>query len=237
MFYWLKKIKRYAIINFSGTKDQTQRIISFWEKDGVDFEYFNKADNSAWVDAFWNQDSLFLKMFKKLDLTRILEIACGTARHSAMVIDRIDKLYLLDSSEGALEKAKERFSGRDNVVYVHNKSGLGIPQERISDGSLTAVFSYDAMVHFEKEAVASYVKDSFRVLSPGGYALFHHSIYDKNPNGTFTDNPCWRNYMTKELFTSYALEAGFEVVQSEIILFSSTENLEDGITLLRKPEA
>lgn len=227
----IKKLKKTIAIKFSLGKDPTKRIISFWERDGADFEYFKSADQQDWLNVFWDNNSLFYKMFQKIDPEYSLEIACGTGRHSARVIDRIKYLYLLDSSKGALKIAKERFSNHINVTYIHNESGYGIPGI-INDNSLSAVFSYDAMVHFEKEAVFSYVKDSFRVLKEGGFALFHHSNYDKNPGGKFTENPGWRNFMTKGLFTSYAKECGFEIIHSEVISFSTANS--DCITLLKK---
>lgn len=228
----LQRIKRYLSINFPFFRNPTKRIISFWEKGGPDFEYFEKAEQEGWVKVFWNEESRFYQLFQYLDLDTTLEIASGTGRHSAKVLNKMKKLYLLDSSLGALDKAKERFAANTNITYIHNKEGIGIPGI-VPDGSLSSVFSYDAMVHFEKETVFSYVNDSFTKLKAGGYALFHHSNYSKNPNGKFTDNPGWRNYMTQELFLNNARQNGFEVIQSEVISFSCEDS--DCITLLRKP--
>ncbi len=227
----LQRLKKYIAINFSLHKNQTKRIISFWEKGGADFEYFEKADQAEWLKVFWGEDSKFISLFKRLNLKTTLEIACGAARHSAKVIDQIEHLYLLDSSKGALDIARKNLSKYPDITYIHNAGGLGIPAT-VLNNSLTAVFSYDAMVHFEKEAVFSYIKDSYRVLSAGGAALFHHSNYQKNPDRVFTNNPGWRNFMSQELFTSYATECGFEVIHSEVISFSAEDS--DCITLLRK---
>jgi len=117
------------------------------------------------MQVFWSEDSRFFKLFKTLNLRNTLEIACGTARHSCKVINQIERLYLLDSSQGALDIARKNLFNHSNVTYIHHASGYGIPPA-IPGNSLTAVFSYDAMVHFEKEVVFSYIKDSYRVLSP-----------------------------------------------------------------------
>jgi SAM-dependent methyltransferase len=228
----IKKLKRYIAIRFPIHKDETKRIISFWEKGGADWDYYQSAEDQKWLKVFWSPDSVFYPLFQKLDLHSVLEIACGTGRHSAQVIDQVKNLYLLDSSAEALKLAAERFANHPNVVCIHNKSGFGIPAARIKDHVLTSVFSYDAMVHFEKESVRSYVLDSYRVLKSGGLALLHHSNYDKNPGGKFTDNPGWRNYMTQDLFCSYAREAGFDVVHSQVFNFSTKDS--DCITLLKK---
>lgn len=227
------KIKRYLAIRFPMGKDATQRIISFWEKGGADFEYYEKAEQDEWTRVFWNEDTVFYSLFQQLDTDFLLEIACGAGRHSERVVDKVKQLYLLESSNAALLLAKERFADRENVVYILNKSGFGIPDTSVSDASLSAVFSYDAMVHFEKEAVESYIADSCKKLKPNGLALFHHSNYDKNPNGVFTDNPGWRNYMTQDLFLDLSRKHGFDVVRSEIFSFSCTDS--DCVTLLKKP--
>ncbi|HEY0060272.1 MAG TPA: class I SAM-dependent methyltransferase [Flavisolibacter sp.] len=227
------KVRRYIAIKFPTERNATRRIVAFWEKGGVDFEYYKSADQENWLAVFWDEKSVFYRLFQYLNTDHLLEIACGTGRHSAKVSAQVKTLYLLDSSRGALDLAKERFIKNNNVQYILNTEGLGIPQNTIEAESLTAVFSYDAMVHFEKEAVESYIRDSYSALGAGGYALFHHSNYDKNPQGRFTDNPGWRNYMTKDLFVSMAIKYGFEIVHSEILSFSSPDS--DCITLLKKP--
>lgn len=228
----IRKLKRYLAIKFPTEKNATKRIISFWEKGGPDFEYYKSAEQDDWMKVFWNENSVFYPLFQQLNTEYLLEIACGAGRHSERIINNVKKLYLLDSSSAALNLAKERFASYDKVVYIHNKSGLGIPGNTIEDASLSAVFSYDAMVHFEKEAVASYIADSYKKLMPHGLALFHHSNYDKNPNGKFSDNPGWRNYMTQDLFIAIAKKHGFDVLHSEVFSFSCHES--DCITLLKK---
>jgi len=88
------------------------------------------------------------------------------------------------------------------------------------------------MVHFEKETVESYIIDAYRVLKPGGQILIHYSNYDRNPSGVFTDNPGWRNYMSREVFMGFVARTGFDVIASEVIDFSAPAS--DALTLLRK---
>ena len=229
----IDKLRRYLAIKFPAEKDATKRIISFWEKGGPDFEYYKSAEQDDWMKVFWDEKSVFHPLFQQLNPQYLLEIACGAGRHSERVIDRVKELYLLDSSRAALNLAKERFASYGKVVYIHNESGFGIPGNIIKDASLSAVFSYDAMVHFEKEAVESYIADSYKKLKPNGFALFHHSNYDKNPKGKFSDNPGWRNYMTKDLFIAMSKKCGFDVMHSEVFSFSCHNS--DCITLLKKP--
>jgi ubiquinone/menaquinone biosynthesis C-methylase UbiE len=228
-----RRIQRFFLVRFPREKDPTKRIISFWQKGGADFEYFASAEKKEWMDLFWKEGTIFFRLFRQLNPDHLLEIASGTGRHSFMIADKIKHLYLLDSSAGALEKARQKFSGYHNITFLHHKDGLGIPVHFLADETLTAVFSYDAMVHFEKECVLRYVKDSYRVLKPGGRALFHYSNYDKDPEGGFTGNKGWRNYMSQEIFTTAATSYGFRVLHSEIVSFSFKDS--DCVTLLEKP--
>jgi SAM-dependent methyltransferase len=211
----------------------TKRIISFWERDGVNFNYYEIAENEKWTNPFWTEGSLFYTLFQQLQPNEILEIACGSGRHAARIINRVNHLWLLDTSKGALELAKERFRDFTNITYLHSDDGMGIRQSMLADESVTAVFSYDAMVHFEPDCVKQYLVDSYRVLKPGGKALFHHSNYTKNKGGSFHHNPGWRNYMSQDLFAAYAQEAGFNVAASHVLTWAEPDS--DCLTLLQKP--
>ncbi|RYY63158.1 MAG: class I SAM-dependent methyltransferase [Chitinophagaceae bacterium] len=226
------KIKNKFLIRFTLGKDPAKRIIAFWKKNGPDFRYFESAEDPRWIDIFWKEESLFRRLFSRLDLTRTLEIACGAGRHSWQVRGQTGELYLLDSSAGALELARQKFAGTDHVHFIHHPSGNGLP-DSITDNSFSSIFSYDAMVHFEKETVRSYLLASFRALRPGGLCLFHYSNYHANPAGPFSANPGWRNYLTQELFTQYFTEAGFTLIETHLTDFSAPQS--DAVSLLLKP--
>ena len=228
----LTRLRHFLLIKFSLGRDPARRIISFWKKGGPDFGYFASAEDPRWLENFWQKGGLFRELFSRLDLSATLEIACGAGRHSWQVHEQFGQLYLLDSSEGALDLARKRFAGMAQVIFLHHPSGTGLP-EAIPDRSLTAVFSYDAMVHFEKDTVRSYLLASSRVLRSGGQCLLHYSNYQSNPDGVFSDNPGWRNYMTPELFLRYVNEAGLILVETHLIDFSAPAS--DALSLLRKP--
>jgi hypothetical protein len=60
-----------------------KRVISFWERGGVDFDYYKKADSASAISVFWAQESTFYSLFQQLDISLLLEVACGTGRHAA----------------------------------------------------------------------------------------------------------------------------------------------------------
>jgi SAM-dependent methyltransferase len=210
----------------------SSEIAAMWKTaESPDFRYFTKHDNAESTDPFWDENTLFFSAFSQLDLTCTLEIACGTGRHAARIVDRATRLYLLDTSVDALGIARDRFASQHHVEVIISADGESIP---LADGSVSAVFCYDAMVHFEATTVGSYVFETARVLVPGGKALFHHSVYDKNPTGTFQQNPGWRNYMSQSLFAYLVSRAGLKIISSVSFNERDEAGVIDGLTLLER---
>ena len=154
-------------------------VSGMWKTEqSPDFRYFAKYDNEEATNPFWDENTPFRNAFSQLDLTSILEIACGTGRHAARIVDRATRLYLLDTSVDAVRLARQRFASQPHVEVIVSEDGESIP---LADELVSAVFSYDAMVHFEATTIGNYLFETARVLIPGGRALFHHSVYDKDP--------------------------------------------------------
>ena len=84
------------------------------------------------------------------------------------------------------------------------------------------------------EVVRSYLLDTRRVLRNGGHALYHHSNYGAAPGANYAHNPHARNYMTQEIFTEAAAEAGLKVVESVVIGWGYVPDL-DCVSLLHRP--
>jgi SAM-dependent methyltransferase len=224
--------KQEIIMTMRSNVRYISEIAGMWKtEESPDFRYFAKYDNEESTNPFWDENTSFFSGFSQLDLTGALEIACGTGRHAARIVDRATRLYLLDTSVDALRIARERFASQPHVEVIISADGESIP---LADGSVSAVFSYDAMVHFEATTVGSYLFETARVLVPGGRALFHHSVYDKNPTGTFRQNPGWRNYMSQSLFAYLTSRAGLKIISSVAFNERGEAGMIDGLTLLER---
>lgn len=207
------------------------QVIDTWKsKESDNFSYFSQVENHAATDGFWRPDGYFRQLFDRLDLTNVLEIACGFGRHGARIAARCGHLTLIDTSVDAVAYAKKRFEDRANVTVLLSQDGMTLPSEM---SGLTSVFSYDAMVHFEPLTMASYLSEIGRVLAPGGKAVLHHSNYSKNPTGQFKENPNWRNYMTADLFKHLSSRAGLHVDVQYFMSWGDEPN-SDAVSLLSK---
>jgi SAM-dependent methyltransferase len=176
-------------------------------------------------------------LFDQLDTNATVELACGHGRHCARLLGvktsqtEFHSLVLLDVVEDNVLHCKKRFAGLP-VISIYPNNGYDF--HPVEDESVSAIFCYDAMVHFEYDAVLSYIQDAFRVLRPGGRALFHHSNLSKNPGWDYKDNHHWRNFMSKDLFADAAYRAGFRVLEQVTIDWDTDRNL-DCLTLIEKP--
>jgi len=129
--------------------------------------YFKGAENS--VGVFWNKETHFRKYFDKLDLTNVVELACGRGRHVPQYINKAGHVTLVDILEKNIEFCKERFKNSNKISYYVNN---GYDLQAIADDSQTSLFSYDAVVHFEMLDIFSYLKECRRILQGGVWYLF-----------------------------------------------------------------
>lgn len=204
----------------------TDDIANDWKEHA----YYDLAESDAWLQGFW-VPGRFYDLFCRLDPTRIVEVACGHGRHVPKYADKSEEITLVDINRENIDFCRERFKDKKNVRYVVND---GSSLQPVGDSTQTAVFSYDAMVHFELFDIFGYLVETCRVLQPGGMALFHHSNYTGNPGAIYKDNPHGRNFMSAGLFTHLAMRAGLEVVAQNLLHWTNARNL-DCLSLCKKP--
>jgi len=203
------------------------------KRDWVDDEaYYLDAEN--WVGVFWDLKSQFpfREMFDRLDDSVIVELACGRGRHSWQMRDWPNRKIMVDLVPENIELCRQRFAGVKNVRFIANN---GMDLRGIADSSVTAVFCYDAMVHFDHEIVYSYLRECKRILRPGGMVLLHHSNYPGNPGGDYKANPSWRCFMPAGLVKDYAIKSGLEVVEQRCFAWGDTTDPIDCLSLIAKP--
>lgn len=208
---------------------QREIIKENWEEHS----YYDDAEH--WIETFWADKSRFRIAFAALDKTAVLELACGRGRHAAQIVKVANGITLSDINQTNLDACQMRFKAYGNVDY-HLTSGNDL--SGIGDDTQTAVFCYDAMVHFELHDIAVYLEEIARVLCPGGQALLHYSNYSANPGGHYRDNPHWRSFCSEALFRHLAQRSGFDIISSEIFGWGEKSNYVaaiDALTLIQKP--
>lgn len=187
--------------------------------------YYDEAEQAMewqWTELIW-------PTIQSLDFRSVVDLAAGHGRNTVRLLPYVGQITLVDINQECLDYCKARFQDNEKISYVKTD---GISLQGIVDESITFVYCFDAMVHFEGEVIREYLKECYRVLTVGGHCFCHHSNYTANPGGDFKESPHWRNFMSKELFAQYSMEAGLEVVTQQVIDWGHP--VLDCLTVLRK---
>lgn len=203
-------------------------LCAFFHKDSMN-TYFENAETKELIEIFWGDNSLFLNYFRHLDLSQVIELACGRGRHVPHYIDKAGTITLVDILPENIEFCRKRFEDRENVFYYCNN---GYNLEQLESNSYSSLFCYDAMVHFELLDIYEYLKDIYRVLKPNGYALIHHSNNGNDYKASFANQYNGRSFMTKDVFAYLAYRAGFSIIEQQVIDWTIKDI--DCVSLIRK---
>lgn len=166
-----------------------------------------------------------------------LELSIGHGRMTQILLEKSLSLVGVDLLEENIKFCRERFSevpGYKFRLYLNN----GVDLKEVIDNTITFVFCWDSMIHFDSDVVRSYLHEFYRVMKPESYAFLHHSNLMNNPGGDFQKNAHARNFMSKQLFAHYAYKAGFEVVKQDVINWGMGPKMVkslDCISILKKP--
>ena len=179
--------------------------------------------NYQWETLIW-------PLIKDMDFTCVVDLAAGHGRNSAKLLQHANQLIIVDINQECIDYCKERFCGTKNIQYIKND---GFSLKELKNESVTLIYCFDSMVHFDSEVIRAYLFEFYRVLKKGGSCFCHHSNYTGNPGGDFTQFSHWRNFMSKELFAHYSIMAGLQVVGQHVIDWKEERDL-DCLTIPRK---
>jgi SAM-dependent methyltransferase len=186
--------------------------------------YFTHAE--PFMANLWRH--MIHPVIKDCDFHSVLDLGAGHGRNSVMLQPLCQHLGIMDIQAGNIDVCRQRFGVHDTVSYYTNN---GYDMQPVGSASLTLVYTFDAMVHFDSDVVRSYLKDCFRVLVPGGRGFFHHSNYTGGSD--WRANPASRNFMSQALFAHYAQKEGLKIVSQKVINWGKFEQL-DCLSLIEK---
>ena len=196
-------------------------------------EWFDKAEQT--FEEMWSAD--LWPTIKSGDFTTTLEIGPGAGRNSEKLSQVAKTLHLVDLNSYALDCCRERLADFEEGcdIQYHQNDGLTLPF--LADGSITFIYSWDTVVHFDSTVVASYVREFARVLAPGGKGFVHHSNHGaRSPETNIELNPHMRSDVSKDLFRELCEENGLEIIAQNVIEWEHEPEL-DCLTMFRKPAA
>lgn len=192
-------------------------------------QYFKNAEEA--IEAQWS--NIIWPLIKGFDFSTTLEIAPGGGRNTARLLPLTTRLYLVELNQYALDLCRNRFDDSLMVdrLSFHINDGMHLPM--IADNSITAIYTWDSAVHFDKHIIYSYLLEFKRTLKEGGQVFIHHSNYGEQPGSeNFKDNPQWRSNMSAQLMADYCREIGLKV-ENQVLLDWVVPKL-DCISILRQ---
>jgi SAM-dependent methyltransferase len=163
--------------------------------------YYDAAEEGIerqWTELVW--PFLADEQQGGVNFSTTVELAAGHGRNSAKLLPLIGKLYLVDINMENIAFLRRRF-GQNPKIHYHVNNGYSLPF--LTNNSISFVYCFDAMVHFDSDIVRSYIKEFARILVSGGRVFAHHSNYAGNPGGDLHRNPGWRNFMSKPNFALF----------------------------------
>lgn len=193
--------------------DYEREICAISHIDTMD-QYFEIAESEGALDFFWADGGICHELFERLDLQNTVELACGRGRHVPRYINDAGHITLVDILEKNIDLCRMRFSHTDKISYVVNN---GYDLSVLPNDRYTSLFTYDSMVHFELLDISNYLKETYRILRPGGKALFHHSNNDSDYKASYDNGTESRSFMSKNIFAYLAYRAGFEIEDQRIV--------------------
>lgn len=189
-------------------------------------QYYDMAEkymDEQWENQIWS-------MINDCDFSCVVDLAAGHGRNSEKLKELSKKIIIVDVDEQNIEYCRHRFAGNDKFSFLRND---GVSLKEIEDNSVSLIYCYDSMVHFDSDVIRLYLRDFYRVLKPGGLGFCHYSNYTERPGGDFRDNPHMRNFMSQQLFHHYCAKEGLAVVRSKLIQWELPAL--DCLTVFEKP--
>jgi SAM-dependent methyltransferase len=215
------------------TKQSLERFAKNAISQFTESPYFARAE--AHTKSQWN--TYIQPVLRGANMRCVLDLACGHGRFSELLAPLSERLIVADANETCIAATRERLKAFSNVDYIVTD---GFSLDEVPDATVTFIFCFDAMVHFDNDVVSAYIGEAERILVPGGIGFFHHSNFMERPGADHRSNPHARNFMSTELFAHQAKKCGLKVVRSTKISWGSGDRFVpylDGISVVQKPSA
>lgn len=129
--------------------------------------------SGAWggTPLLWH-GALAPRLLALLPADTILELGPGHGRWSHYLKELCDELVLVDLAESCVDACRRRFAHESHITY-HVNDGKSLSM--VPDGSIDFVFSFDSLVHAERDVLDSYLHQLAHKLKPDGIGFIHHS--------------------------------------------------------------
>ena len=148
-------------------REDARYYVAFGRREQEEAEFQRTA-----ADVVRNLDCELRRLPRGTDKAslRALEIGCGVGRVMLPMSTRFGEIHGVDISEEMIRQARQQLAATANA-YVQATSGADLAA--LADVSFDFVYSYAVFQHIpSREVVFSYLRETRRVLKPGGLVRF-----------------------------------------------------------------
>jgi hypothetical protein len=165
----------------------------------------------------WQWDNVIWPIIRESDFTSTLELGCGHGRNADRLRRLAKTIDLVDINESCLSACRRRFGDSlDGCSFRYHKTE-GNELKSIADRSITMLYSWDTMVHFDKIVFRDYLREIARTLAFEGRAFLHYSnLGAEQPDSDFAANHGSRSDMSGKLFFEYAQDNGLKIISHRL---------------------
>jgi SAM-dependent methyltransferase len=196
----------YTDIVMSDLKALADRVAGDWT-EGPYYDEAEREIERQWADLIW-------PLIQGSDFSVSLDLGAGHGRNTEMLLGVADRVIAVDVNRSNVDFLRQRFAGNSRVQVIQN-NGFDLADVPIE--SVTFIYSFDSMVHFDRAVVRAYVKEFRRIMKAGARGFTHYSNNHADPDADYREHPGWRNYMSRELFNRWLNKEGLEVLLSGYI--------------------
>lgn len=160
-----------------------EHVRKTYEDFGEEDPFFAVLSNKARKGGKWDPEEFFatgrreigeaMDVLARLECTpgkeSALDFGCGVGRLTQALADHFQSVAGVDISSSMLATAREHNRFGDRVEYVLNT----VPHlQQFETASVDFIYSNIALQHTPRDTAEAYIGEFFRLLRPGGVALF-----------------------------------------------------------------
>lgn len=157
----------YAILSRNGAQDNR------W-----DVEEFFASGREEIADAM----NHLAKLGVDVNKGRAMDFGCGVGRLTQALCEEFEGALGVDISYSMIESAEKHNKHGDRCEYLVNTTD---DLAQLQDASFDFVYSSISLQHSPPEASSKYIAEFFRILRPGGVALFQLPSGPRHDPGSF----------------------------------------------------
>lgn len=127
-------------------------------------------DPNAYLDEVWGKPD-WVHYYEPLVRPgdTVCEVGPGLGRWTKPILDRVERIYLVDYSRHVCEYWEAKKNPRVVVVHTGNSRMPQIPTT-----SVDFAMSWDVFVHMNIEQIYGFLQEFSRILKPGGKAMIDY---------------------------------------------------------------